>query len=46
LNAAKPGAYLGYDGLLIGAAILAIASLIILMKVAELKPQPGTEKVV
>ncbi len=44
LNAAKPGAYLGYDGLMIGAAILAIASLVILTKVTEVRPQPGTEK--
>ena len=46
LNAAKPGAYLGYDGLMIGAAIFAIASLGILMKVPEVRARPGTEKVV
>ncbi|MGA9193204.1 MAG: hypothetical protein WBZ24_15870, partial [Anaerolineales bacterium] len=43
LNAARPGAYLGYAGLFAGAAILALVSLIILRSVPDpAKGHPGT----
>jgi Na+/melibiose symporter-like transporter len=35
LNAIRPGAFWGYDGLFIGAAFVALASLLVLMRVPE-----------
>lgn len=40
LNTAKPGSNLGYDGLFIGAAIFAIISLLIIIRITEERSQP------
>jgi MFS family permease len=42
LNAVRPGDFWGYDGLFIGAAIAALASLLVLARVPEIPRSSGT----